>query len=143
MARHKKRSNKLILLASVCLLVILTSLSIWYYNSSLGKKPQTDDQAIRKEFYTIRKDAEASLAKYNERDKIDSVDIENDWAVLEYSAEDIKTGKPVPAEPALMIFHKENGQWRGASYGPLFNSWLEQIPDNLISPDVKKHFLNP
>lgn len=143
MAKHNKHSNNLIILASVCLLVIFTAVSIWYYNSSFGRNPPTDEQAITQEFLTIRKDAETSLAKYNERDKINSIDIENDWAVIEFGAENIDTGKPVSMEPGIMIFHKEGGQWKGASYGPLFNSWLGQIPDSLISPDVKEHFLNP
>lgn len=107
----------------------------------LRPQPLTDEEAISQEFWSIRAEANRRLQAYNQRDEVLVIDIEGEWAVLEFAGVYLDTGEPVPAGPGIMIFKKIRGRWHGAQGGTdLYREWLDQIPESLISAEDKEWF---
>lgn len=111
--------------AMIVAIAIMTGIGYYlsHRQSSFG-----DERAIRQEF--------ARTATTNTG--IVSIDIEDEWAVVETQPIDPKTGKFLDAGPGLHIFRKINGRWRRAMDQSTVNAWLEEIPESLLSPEVKE-----
>jgi hypothetical protein len=139
----RKRVSKSIVAIGLALVTIAAALlaaSVLRYRRVAVSLPESDRQAIRQEFDRLREPANRRLADYNQRDEIIAVELEGEWATVEFGAVYLDTGEPVPAGPGLMIFKKIDGRWQGAQSGTdAYKTWLDQIPDTLISPGTKDY----
>ena len=119
-----KKKLSLVLLITALVLVAISGLIL---NRKLSQ-PIDDEEAIRQEF--------ARTATTNTG--IVSIDIEDEWAVVETQTINPKTGEFLDAGPGLHIFRKINGRWHRAMDQSTVNAWLEEIPESLLSPEVKR-----
>lgn len=131
----KKKRAFLILLASATLITLVVAGT--YLNQRGSTANLSDEEAIRQEF---EKTADEALA--GQKKVITSLEIEGDWAVVEYGGVYVETGEPVPAGPGLMILKRQDSRWYPADLGSSqFEEWIGEVPEGLLSRDTKEYLL--
>lgn len=110
---------------------------IYFGYSQYQYSKLSDEEAIRKEFEKVMKPLEKELLP-EERLVILNIDVEDNWATVEYGGQYTDTGKAVPVGPGLIILKKTYGSWKGALPGTqTYKTWLDEAPENVIPTDLK------
>lgn len=68
-----------------------------------------------------------------------SIEVSGSWAIIEATFVD-RNGTPTVDEGTIYIAHLVNGEWTVAKPGTdLYLSWIDQIPDTLLSDELKNY----
>ena len=133
-----KKKLSLVLLVTALVLVAISGLIL---NRKITQ-PKNNEEAIRQEFARIRAPVKERLEAKGLKDEILDLEIEGDWAKLEFGWSDTKTGEPVPAGPGIMVFRKVMGIWIGDNWGTwLFKLLVRTAPESVFTTEDKEFFL--
>jgi hypothetical protein len=74
----------------------------------------------------------------NEAFRALDVQIEGDWAFVEYTLVEKGTTNPLAGEATLALIRKSKDGWKAAFKGSdIYKVWLEEAPESLVPEDLK------
>ena len=132
----RRRLIGLVFLSLTILIILLSGTLVWQLNE--GPDPKSTG--------SIAREVESFLlGTYDARDQHYSiVNLEgpvDDWVLVTLARIDFNLSEDTGSEGAIAIGHF-NGTWEFQlqDQGGNFNTWLDQLPTELLDPDLRKYF---